>query len=56
MIHFINNDNIDETLLLLNKLLRKVSKIPKVKSNISDFTKIIPQLFKLGKKFNFVRQ
>ena len=56
MIHFVNNDNIDETLLLLNKLLRKVSKIPKVKSNISDFTKIIPQLFKLGKKFNFVRQ
>ena len=56
MIHFINNDNMDETLILLNKLLRKVSKIPKIKNNISDFTKILPQLFKLGKKFNFVRQ
>ena len=56
MIHFINNDNIEETLLLLNRLLRKVSKIPKIKSDISNFSKIIPQIFKLGKKFNFVKQ
>jgi ubiquinone biosynthesis protein COQ9 len=56
MIHFINNDNMEETLFLLNKLLRRVSKIPKIKSNISDFTKILPQLLELGKKFNFVKQ
>ena len=56
IIHFINNDNMDETLFLLDKLLRKVSKIPKVKSNIGDFVKIVPQVFKLGKKFNFVRR
>ena len=56
IIHFINNDNMDETLILLNKLLRRVSKIPKIKNNISNFTKIIPQIFKLGKKFNFAKQ
>ena len=56
MIHFINNDNMDDTLFLLNKLLRRVSKIPQIKSNINNFTKIIPQIFKLGKKFNFVKQ
>ena len=56
MIHFINNDNMDGTIFLLNKLLRKVSKIPKIKSNINSFTKIIPQIFQLGKKFNFVKQ
>jgi len=56
MIHFINNDNMDDTLFLLNKLLRKVSKIPHIKSNINNFTKIIPEIFKLGKKFNFVKQ
>ena len=56
MIHFINNDNMDETLSVLNKLLKRVSKIPKIKSNISDYTKILPQLFKLGKKFNSVTQ
>ena len=56
MIHFINNDNINDTLFLLNKLLRKVSKIPKIKNNINNFTKILPQIFKLGKKFNFVKQ
>lgn len=50
MIHFINNDNMDDTLFLLNKLLRRVSKIPQIKSNINDFTKIIPQIFKLGRK------
>jgi ubiquinone biosynthesis protein COQ9 len=56
MIHFINNDNMEDTLFLLNKLLRRVSKIPQIKSNINNFTKIIPQIFKLGKKFNFVKQ
>ena len=56
MIHFINNDNMDETLFLLNKLLRRVSTIPQIKSNINNFTKIIPQIFKLSKKFNFVKQ
>jgi ubiquinone biosynthesis protein COQ9 len=56
MIHFINNDNMDDTLFLLNKLLRRVSKIPQIKSNINNFIKIIPQIFKLGKKFNFVKQ
>ena len=56
MIHFINNDNMEDTLFLLNKLLRRVSKIPQIKSNINNFTKIIPEIFKLGKKFNFVKQ
>ena len=56
MVHFINNDNMEETLFLLNKLLKRVSKIPNIKNNISNLTKIFPQIFKLGKKFNFVKQ
>ena len=56
MIHFVNNDNIEETIILLNKQLKRVSKIPKIKSRINDITKIIPQFFKFGKDINFFKQ
>ena len=56
MMHFVNNDNIDETIILLNKQLKRVSKIPQIKSRINDITKIIPQIFKFGKDINFFKQ
>jgi len=56
MIHFINNDNIEETIILLDKQLKRVSKIPKIKDRINVMTNIIPQFFKIGKRFNFTRQ
>ena len=56
MMHFINNDNIDETIILLNKQLKRVSKIPQIKSKINDITKIIPQIFKFGKDINLFKQ
>ena len=56
MMHFVNNDNIDKTIILLNKQLKRVSNIPKIKSRINEITKIIPQVIKLGKHINFVKQ
>ena len=56
MMHFVNNDNIDETVFLLNKQLRRVSNIPRIKTKINDMTKIIPQIFNLGKHINFFKQ
>lgn len=56
MMHFINNDDIDETIILLNKQLKRVSKIPQIKSRINEITKIIPQIFKFGKDINLFKQ
>ena len=56
MMHFVNNDNIDKTIILLNKQLKRVSNIPKIKSRINGITKIIPQIIKVGKHINFVKQ
>lgn len=56
MIHFINNNNIDETIILLNKQLKKVAKIPKIKSKINNVIQVVPQILKLRKSFKFVKQ
>ena len=56
MMHFVNNDKIDETIALLNKQLKRVSNIPRIKNRINDLMKIIPRIFKLGKHINVVRQ
>ena len=56
MMHFVNNDNIDKTIILLKKQLKRVSNISKIKSRINEITKIIPQIIKLGKHINFVKQ
>ena len=56
MIHFINNNNVKETIILLNKQLKRVSKIPKIKSNINNVIKVVPQILKLGQSFKFVKQ
>ena len=56
IIHFINNDNFEETISLLNKQLKKVSKIPKIKERLSDYIKLASHFVKLGKKFSFSKQ
>ena len=56
MIHFVNNNNIDETIILLNKKLKRVSNIPKLKTRINDMTKIIPQIFKLSEHINVFKR
>ena len=56
IIHFINNDNFEETISLLNKQLKKVSKIPKIKERLSDYIKLVSHFVKLGKKFSFSKQ
>ena len=56
ILHFINNENLEETIILLNKQLKKVSKIPKIKERLSDYIKLIFHFVKLGKNFNFSKQ
>ena len=54
--HFINNNNIEETIEILNNKLKIVSKIPMLKNRSKDFIKIIPKVFKLQKNFSFFKQ
>ena len=56
MMHFVNNNKIDETIVLLNKQLKRVSKIPRIKNRINDLMKIILRISKLGTHINVVRQ
>jgi len=56
LMHFINNDNLDETIKILNKQLKKVSKIPNLKNKIKGALDIIPNILKLGKKFSIFKQ
>jgi ubiquinone biosynthesis protein COQ9 len=56
MIHFTNNSNIDETIDILDKNLKKVSNIPKIKNRLNDFVKIVPQIIKMRNKFSFFKQ
>ena len=37
ILHFINNDNVEETISFLNKKLKNVSKIPKIKESLVTF-------------------
>lgn len=56
MMHFINNDNLEETKNIFDKRLKNLSKIPKIKERLNDFARLSPYLFKLKKKFMFVKQ
>ena len=51
MLHFINNNSLDQTIELLNKQLKRVSKIPKIKNRLGNIKKTISQFFKLVKNF-----
>ena len=56
IIHFINNNNINKTIDVLNNKLKIVSKIPILKNRSKDIIKIIPQILKLQKKISFFKQ
>ena len=52
LMHFINNDNFDETLEILNKQLHGVSKIPKIKNSVKEILRFSPQAFSFFKKYS----
>ena len=56
MIHFLNNNNIDLTIIFLDKQLKRVSKIPLIKNKITNINKILPYIFNLGKRFKYFKQ
>ena len=56
IIHFINNKNFDDTLIVLDTQLKRVAKIPKIKNKVSDFLKLPSQIFNLRKKLFFLKQ
>ena len=56
LIHFFNNNNFEETLAILNKQLKKVSNIPKIKNRINDAISLAPQIMKFRKNFSFFKQ
>ena len=56
LLHFINNDNIDETIDVMNQNLKKVSKIPKIKNQTKNIIKLLPNIIQLKNKFFFVKQ
>lgn len=56
MIHFINNENIDETINILNKQLKRVSKIPNIKNKMHSTKTVISQIFKFKKNYSYFKQ
>jgi hypothetical protein len=56
MLHFVNNNSFDQTIELLDKQLKRVSKIPKIKNRLGDIAKTISQTFKLVKNIRPIKQ
>jgi len=56
ILHFINNNNLDQTIDILNKQLKRVSKIPKIKNKFKKIKDIIPRVFKLINNIGFLKQ
>ncbi len=51
MIHFINNQDLEKTIIFLDKQLKKVSKIPKLKNRINDIVSFLPKIYKIRNRF-----
>ena len=56
IIHFINNEDLEETIKLLDRQLKIVSKIPKIKNRLSDFSKLSSEILKFRKNSIFFKQ
>ena len=56
LIHFMNNANIEDTIVILNKQLAKVSKIPKIKETIKDLKNFSPNILNFVKEFSFIKR
>jgi ubiquinone biosynthesis protein COQ9 len=54
-LHWLNNDDLTDTIKILDKQLKLISKIPKIKNTIKDITKIVPLGIKGLKNFNFFK-
>ena len=52
-LHWLNNDDLKDTISVLDKQLKLISKIPKIKKKIKDVSKIFPIGIKSLKNFNF---
>ena len=55
MIHFTNNEKINESINIIDKQLKVVSGIPKLKNKVNDFITISSKFLKL-RKFFFIKQ
>ena len=56
MLHFINNESLEATIKILNKQLKHVSQIPKIKNKIFDVVRLIPNLSKFVKIYPLFKQ
>jgi len=56
MLHFINNNDLVQTIALLNKQLKRVSKIPKIKNRLGGITKSLSHFLKLVKNIRPIKQ
>ena len=56
ILHFVNNNNLDKTIDLLNLQLKRVSKIPIIKSKVKDVIQNTPNMFNLFKSILSFKQ
>ena len=56
MFHFLNNKNLDDTIIFLDKQIKQVSKITKIKNKFNSAVDILPKFIDLGKKFSIFKQ
>ena len=54
--HFMNNDNINETILVLDRQLYNVSKIPKIKNDLKKIYKFLPGSINIFKAIYSAKQ
>ena len=51
VLHWMNNNNFNQTKIFLDSQLKKVSKIPQFKKNIKNISNLLPQVFSFIKNF-----
>lgn len=54
--HFINNSNVDDTIILLNRQLKGVSKIPKIKNRLKEISAVFPKFIKIFNNIQTIKQ
>jgi len=56
ILYWINNKNFDETSEFLDKQLKKVSKIPRLKNHINNLSRFFPQAVSIFRNFSTTKQ
>ena len=54
--HFINNSDVDDTIILLNRQLKGVSKIPKIKNRLKEISAVFPKFIKIFNNIQTIKQ